>query len=60
MDDSIGKIINKLRALQAERDTLVFFTSDNGPWLERLQNGGSAGLLRDGKRSTWEGKVPIL
>ena len=36
-------------------NTLVVFTSDNGPWLIFDQHGGSAGLLRDGKGSTWEG-----
>ena len=33
----------------------MVFSSDNGPWLPYKQNGGSAGLLRDGKGSTWEG-----
>jgi arylsulfatase A-like enzyme len=37
------------------QNTLVFFTSDNGPWLTQGPAGGSAGLLRDGKGSTWEG-----
>jgi len=37
------------------KKTLVFFTSDNGPWLIFDGQGGSAGLLRDGKGSTWEG-----
>ena len=37
------------------KNTLVFFTSDNGPWLTQGEAGGSAGLLRDGKGSTWEG-----
>ena len=42
--------------------TLVVFTSDNGPWLIKQLNGGSAGLLREGKGSTWEGgvRVPCL
>ena len=34
---------------------MVVFTSDNGPWLVFDQHGGSAGLLRDGKGSTWDG-----
>ena len=42
----------------AER-TLVFFTSDNGPWLIMGDQGGSAGLLRDGKGSTWEGGMRV-
>src|SRR5262249_4594526 len=42
--------------------TLVIFTSDNGPWLSKQSHGGSAGLLREGKGSTWEGgvRVPCL
>ena len=42
----------------AER-TLVFFSSDNGPWLIMGDQGGSAGLLRDGKGSTWEGGMRV-
>src|SRR5690606_15403907 len=40
----------------------VVFTSDNGPWLVYGQQGGSAGLLRGGKGSTWEGgmRVPTI
>src|SRR6185295_4489016 len=38
-----------------DKNTLVIFTSDNGPWLFRDLHGGSAGLLRDGKGSTFEG-----
>jgi arylsulfatase A len=40
-----------------ERRTLVVFTSDNGPWLPFGAHGGSAGPLRDGKGTTWEGGV---
>ena len=36
-------------------DTLVFFTSDNGPWLQMKERGGSAGRLRAGKGTTFEG-----
>ncbi len=45
-----------------DEDTLVIFTSDNGPWLIRGLDGGSAGLLREGKGSTWEGgmRVPCI
>ena len=39
----------------ADEDTIVFFTSDNGPWLVKRLFGGSAGVLRDGKTTTWEG-----
>jgi arylsulfatase A-like enzyme len=41
-------------------NTLVFFTSDNGPWtLMGTETGGSAGLLKDGKGSTWEGGMRV-
>ena len=57
IDWSVGEILGTLRALGLADDTLVFFTSDNGPWLIRNQHGGSAGLLRGGKGSTWEGGI---
>ncbi len=55
LDWSVGRILDTLRELKIEQNTLVFFTSDNGPWLIMRLRGGSAGLLRDGKGSTWEG-----
>ena len=55
IDWSTGQILDTLRRAGVDRKTLVVFTSDNGPWLIRHQNGGSAGLLRDGKGTTWEG-----
>ena len=55
IDWSVGRILETLRELGLAEDTLVFFTSDNGPWLAYKPKGGSAGLLRDGKGSTWEG-----
>jgi arylsulfatase A-like enzyme len=55
IDDSTGRIVEALRTAGVERETLILFTSDNGPWLVRNLNGGSAGLLREGKGSTWEG-----
>ncbi len=62
IDWSVGQILGAIREAGLERNTLVFFTSDNGPWLIRGGAGGSAGLLRDGKGSTWEGgmRVPGL
>lgn len=60
LDWSVGEVLEVLR--REKLDTLVFFTSDNGPWLIRKLNGGSAGLLRDGKGGTWEGgyRVPAI
>jgi arylsulfatase A-like enzyme len=55
LDWSVGQVLDALRAEGLAENTLVFFTSDNGPWLIFDTHGGSAGLLRDGKGSTWEG-----
>jgi len=60
IDTSVGRIIQTLEELKLRENTLIFFTSDNGPWIFRKLDGGSAGLFRDGKASTWEGgfRVP--
>jgi arylsulfatase A len=55
MDTSVGRILQTLRDNALDSNTLVVFTSDNGPWLLQGTDGGSAGLLREGKGSTWEG-----
>ena len=55
LDWSTGQVLQKVEELDLEENTLVFFTSDNGPWLIFDEQGGSAGLLRGGKGSTWEG-----
>jgi arylsulfatase A-like enzyme len=55
VDWSVGEVLGTLRRLGVAENTFVIFTSDNGPWLTQKLNGGSAGLLRDGKGSTWEG-----
>lgn len=55
IDWSVGQVLGVLRRLQLHRKTIVWFTSDNGPWLTFRDHGGSAGLLRDGKGTTWEG-----
>lgn len=57
LDWSVGQTLGTLRRLGLAENTLVFFTSDNGPWLTQNLRGGSAGLLRGGKGSTWEGGV---
>ncbi len=59
IDGSVGQILDRLRSLGLEGDTLVVFTSDNGPWLTMNQNGGTAGLLRMGKGSTFEGGMRV-
>jgi arylsulfatase A-like enzyme len=55
LDASVGEVLDTLRKEKLADNTLVFFTSDNGPWLVKELAGGSAGLLREGKGSTWEG-----
>ena len=62
IDDGVGQIIKTLEELELDENTIVVFTSDNGPWLTFGKNGGSAGLLRAGKGTTYEGgmRVPGL
>jgi arylsulfatase A-like enzyme len=62
LDWSVGEIRRQLERLGIDRNTLVLFTSDNGPWLTMNQHGGSAGLLRHGKSTTFEGgmRVPAV
>lgn len=55
LDWSVGQVLQTLRDEKLDKNTLVIFTSDNGPWVFRDLHGGSAGLLRDGKGSTFEG-----
>ncbi|MBU4459612.1 MAG: sulfatase, partial [Verrucomicrobia bacterium] len=55
LDWSVGEILKELRALGLDERTLVLFTSDNGPWLPMKERGGSAGPLREGKGTTYEG-----
>ena len=57
IDWSVGKVLDALRSAGIERNTLVLFTSDNGPWLPFRDHGGSAGPLKQGKGTTWEGGV---
>jgi len=55
LDWGVGQVLDALRQEKLAENTLVFFTSDNGPWLIQNEQGGSAGLLKEGKGSTWEG-----
>ncbi len=55
IDWSVGRVLETLRRERLAENTLVVFTSDNGPWLTFDQHGGSAGLLREGKGCTFEG-----
>src|SRR5690606_16019524 len=55
IDHGVGQIISMLKEEGLADNTIVVFTSDNGPWLSFQTDGGSAGLLRAGKGMTWEG-----
>ena len=62
LDDSTGRILGMLKELKLDGNTLVIFLSDNGPWLPYGIDSGSAGPLRAGKGSHWEGgiRVPMV
>ncbi|HNR30287.1 MAG TPA: sulfatase [Candidatus Hydrogenedentes bacterium] len=60
IDWSVGRILDTLKRLDLDEHTLVFFSSDNGPWLIYGDHAGSAGRLREGKTTTFDGgqRVP--
>ena len=62
IDWSVGQVLATLKKHGLDRDTLVVFTTDNGPWLSYGNHAGSAGPLREGKGTSWEGgtRVPCL
>jgi arylsulfatase A len=62
LDFNVGRILDHLKKLKIEENTLVVYTSDNGPWLIQKEDGGSAFPLRDGKMSSFEGgqRVPCV
>ena len=55
IDWSTGEIIKALKDAGIEKNTLVLFTSDNGPWAIMKLNGGSPGILTGEKGATFEG-----
>lgn len=62
LDWSVGQILQKLEAENLLENTLVIFSSDNGPWLAMEDHGGSSGGLREGKMYSFEGgmRVPTV
>ncbi|NND33709.1 MAG: sulfatase [Saprospiraceae bacterium] len=62
IDWGVGQIIETLKDLKLDQNTIVLFTSDNGPWLSFRTHGGSAGPLRAGKGTSFEGgqRVPTI
>jgi len=62
IDWSVGQILEALKINEIDENTLVIYASDNGPWLNYGEWGGSAGPLREGKGTMWEGgaRVPCI
>lgn len=64
LDWSVGQLLKTLKEQKLDKNTLVFFTSDNGPSILQIhrESGGSAGLLYQGKKTTYEGgmRVPAI
>ncbi len=62
IDWSVGQVMEALKRNGQEDNTWLIFTSDNGPWLSYGRHAGSAGPLREGKGTSWEGgvRVPCL
>lgn len=62
IDWSVGKVLGSLEEQGVLDNTLVVFSSDNGPWLVMQEMGGTSGILREGKQFTFEGgqRVPTL
>mmetsp|Transcript_105019 Transcript_105019/g.203382 ORF Transcript_105019/g.203382 Transcript_105019/m.203382 type:complete len:594 (-) Transcript_105019:78-1859(-) len=59
MDAHIGDVMAYLHSIGVDKNTLVFFTSDNGPWRIQGLNGGSPGGFFEGKTTTWEGGIRV-
>jgi len=62
IDSEVGRLLKTLDDLKLADDTYVIYTTDNGPWLQFRHHGGSAGPLREGKGTTFEGgqRVPCV
>ncbi len=62
IDAEVGRVMDTIRELGLSEKTIVIYTTDNGPWLSFKNHGGSAGPLRDGKGTTFEGgqRVPCV
>lgn len=57
VDASTGRILDRLAELGLDENTILVFTSDNGPWLLMGDHGGTKGAFREGKATTFEGGV---
>ena len=59
IDYSVGRVLDKIEEIGLTENTIVVFTSDNGPWLSYGNHSGSSGIYREGKGTTWEGGVRV-
>lgn len=59
VDWSVGQVLDTLKKNGLDENTLVIFTSDNGPWLSYGDHAGSSGPLREGKGTSWEGGTRV-
>ena len=62
IDFNTGRVLDRIKELGIEDNTIVVFTSDNGPWLIKGEDGGSALPLFEGKMTCFEGgqRVPAI
>lgn len=62
VDDGIGRIMETLKTNGLDKNTIVIFTSDNGPWLNYGNHAGNPGGFREGKGTSFEGghRVPFI
>ena len=62
IDFSVGRVLDALEKNGLTENTIVIFTSDNGPWLSYGDHAGSSGIYREGKGTAWEGgqRVPCI
>lgn len=59
IDWSVGQVLDAIKAAKLDEQTLVIFTSDNGPWLSYGDHAGSAAKFREGKGTAFEGGVRV-
>ena len=59
IDWSVGRILDAVKRAKIDNDTLVIFTSDNGPWMSYGNHAGSPGPFRESKGTTFEGGVRV-
>jgi len=57
VDWSVGQILDAIKRAGVDDNTLVVFTSDNGPWLSYGDHAGSSGIYREGKGTMFEGGI---